>query len=86
MELVFPILGFLSGFIVGAVCCSEFCHDSAVRFVVEKKKEWITEGYTLALLDSNLKPKKEKKNHENISTEIDGNIITIHRHGYRAGN
>jgi hypothetical protein len=87
MEIILSIIAFISGIIVGGLVCSNYCHVMATDFVSVKQKYWYTEGYTVALLDTTLKPKKqEKKRHENISTERDGNIITIHRHSYSAGN
>lgn len=78
-------LSYLSGIIVGVLVARKCVSMHATDLIRENKKKWFTEGYTVALLDASLTKKKEKKNHENINTTRDGNVVTIHRHGYSAG-
>jgi hypothetical protein len=75
-------LAYASGMIVGVIASRKYANMQALEFIKEKKQQWFTEGYTTALLDTNLQPRKEKTKHENVSTIRDGNIIAIHRNGY----
>jgi hypothetical protein len=88
MELMAYILiglAYASGMIVGVLICRQHINYETMKLIKEKRKQWFTEGYTTALLDTNLQPRKEKRKNENVSTERNGNIITINRHGYGGG-
>lgn len=47
MELILPILAFISGGIMGVVCCVDFQAKELAR----KEKEWFSKGYGTCLMD-----------------------------------
>ena len=47
MELILPILGFISGCIVGVISCVDFQAKELAR----KEKEWFNKGYRKCLMN-----------------------------------
>jgi hypothetical protein len=56
MELILPILAFISGSIWGVVCCANFQAKELAR----KEREWFSKGYKSFCMDQ-LEKNKERR-------------------------
>jgi hypothetical protein len=56
MELILPILAFISGGIMGVVCCADFQAKELAR----KEEEWFSKGYATCLMNQ-LRKNKERR-------------------------